>query len=201
MLYHNQDRRNKIHSVIYRLTYFEHFISVDVHTLIKHYFHIVIMSWYYINISKAIPKICNKVHILMMIVWVRARGTHMCKVYNISHVTRKPVLGGCNQIRLKPACSATKISWSLEISAIASTGIILSRQRTTKALIRLHRCAGWSATLLFTYGINRFSHYMAHIMYCLSGNSDTLLSENLTELVKLLKQLSNTNTSFLFDFS
>ena len=30
---------------------------------------------------------------------------------------------------------------SLEISAIASGGIILSRQRTTTALIKLHRCA------------------------------------------------------------
>ena len=31
---------------------------------------------------------------------------------------------------------------SLEISAIASGGIILSRQQTTKALIRLHGCTG-----------------------------------------------------------
>ena len=40
----------------------------------------------------------------------------------------------------------------------ASIGIILPRQRTTKTLIKLHRCAGWSAPLLFAYGINRFSH-------------------------------------------
>ena len=39
----------------------------------------------------------------------------------------------------------------------------VSRQRITKALIRLHGCAGWSAPLLFTYSINRFSHYMAHM--------------------------------------
>ena len=38
-------------------------------------------------------------------------------------------------------------------------GIILSRQRTTKALIR---CAGWFAPLLFAYGIHRFSHDVAH---------------------------------------
>ena len=31
--------------------------------------------------------------------------------------------------------------------------IILSKQRTTKALIRLRGCAGWSAPLLFTYEI------------------------------------------------
>ena len=52
---------------------------------------------------------------------------------------------------------------SLEISALASRGITLSRQRTTKVLIRLRRCAGWSASLLFAYCINRFSHEVAHI--------------------------------------
>ena len=39
--------------------------------------------------------------------------------------------------------------------------ILLSRQRTTKALIRLSRCAGWSVPLLFADGINRFSHDVA----------------------------------------
>ena len=34
----------------------------------------------------------------------------------------------------------------------------------TKVLIRLRRCAGWSALLLFTYGINRFSHDVTHIV-------------------------------------
>ena len=42
---------------------------------------------------------------------------------------------------------------SLEISAIESKDIILSKQRTTKALIRLRGCAGWSAPLLFAYDI------------------------------------------------
>ena len=50
---------------------------------------------------------------------------------NMSHVTRKPVFGVCDQLRLKPACSADETSWGLEISAIASRGIILSRQQTT----------------------------------------------------------------------
>ena len=36
-------------------------------------------------------------------------------------------------------------------------------QRTTKALIRLRGCAGWSVPLLFAYGINRFSHDVAHL--------------------------------------
>ena len=82
-----------------------------------------------------------------------------------SHVTR-PVFGVCNQLRLKPACSATDTSWGLEISAIASRGIILSRQWTAKVLIRLRGCAGWSAPLLVAYGINRFSHDMANKSIC-----------------------------------
>ena len=55
----------------------------------------------------------------------------------MSLVTRKPVFGVSNQVRLKPAWSSTETSSSLEILAIASTGIILSRQRTIMALIRL----------------------------------------------------------------
>ena len=85
-------------------------------------------------------------------------GKHM------SHVTRKPVLGVCDQLRLQPACSVDVTNYGLEISAIASRGIILYRQRTTKALSRLHGCAGWSAPLLFAYVINRFSHGEAHII-------------------------------------
>ena len=47
---------------------------------------------------------------------------------------------------------------SLEISSIETRGSKLSRQRTTKALIRLCGCAGWSVPLFFAYGKNRFSH-------------------------------------------
>ena len=62
--------------------------------------------------------------------------------HNMSLVTRKPVFGVCDQVRLKPVCSASETSYGLEISAIASRRIILSRQRTTKALIRLRGCTG-----------------------------------------------------------
>ena len=62
--------------------------------------------------------------------------SHMCLVM------RKLVFGVCDLERLKPACSADEVSKGLDISAIASKGIILSGQRSTKALIRLHRCAG-----------------------------------------------------------
>ena len=48
---------------------------------------------------------------------------------------------------------------SLEILAKESRDIILSKQRTTKALIRLRGCAGWSAPLLFAYNIR-------HILSC-----------------------------------
>ena len=47
---------------------------------------------------------------------------------------------------------------------LESTGIILSRQRTTKVLIRLR----WSAPLLFAYGIRRYSHDAAHLIKQLS---------------------------------
>ena len=48
---------------------------------------------------------------------------------------------------------------------IRSRDIILSRQWTTKVLIRLCRCTGWSAPLLFAYGTNRFSHDVAHMFF------------------------------------
>ena len=61
--------------------------------------------------------------------------------------------GVSDQARHKPACTATEASQSLEISAIESRDIILFKQRTTKVLIRLRGCAGWSAPLLFAYDI------------------------------------------------
>ena len=62
-------------------------------------------------------------------------------MYHMSHVTRKPVFGIFDQVRIKPACSATETSKRLEISVI-ETRDILSGQRLTKMLIRLHGCAG-----------------------------------------------------------
>ena len=57
--------------------------------------------------------------------------------------------GVCDQVRLKLVCSADETSYVLKFQTIASRGIKLSRQRKTKALIRLRGCAGWSAPLLF----------------------------------------------------
>ena len=63
--------------------------------------------------------------------------------------------GVSGQVRLKLACLATETSQSLESFNIASNGITLSRQRKINVLIRLRGCAGWSAPLLFAYGIKQ----------------------------------------------
>ena len=82
----------------------------------------------------------------------------------MSHDIKKPVFSSFRPARHKPACAATEASKSLEISAIESNYIILSKQRTTKALIRLRRCAGWSAPLLFAYDIRHiFSWRGSHV--------------------------------------
>ena len=47
---------------------------------------------------------------------------------------------------------ATEASKSRGISDIATTGIKPSEQQKTMVLIRLHRCPGLSAHLLFAYG-------------------------------------------------
>ena len=73
-------------------------------------------------------------------------------IWQLSLVTRKPVFGVCDQVRLKPACSVIEASKGHEIANIETRDIILSRQRTTKVLIRLRVCAGLSAALLFAYG-------------------------------------------------
>ena len=44
-------------------------------------------------------------------------------------ITRKPVFGVCDQVRLEPACSATETSKSLESLDLERLGIILSGQR------------------------------------------------------------------------
>ena len=88
------------------------------------------------------------------------------------------------QVRFKPACSATETSLNLETLDIASTHIILSSQRTTTVLIRLRGCTGWSAPLLFLYGIrhifawpgpNIFMLYLKYSfveMHCFSLHSN-----------------------------
>ena len=67
----------------------------------------------------------------------------------MGHVARKPVFGVSEKISFKPVSLATETSLNSEFSLEASLDIILSKMQITKALIRLHRCSGWSAPLLF----------------------------------------------------
>ena len=60
----------------------------------------------------------------------------------MSLVTRKPVFKVFDQVRLQPVCSAKEASYSHEFANIDTRDIMLSRQRTTKMLIRLRGCAG-----------------------------------------------------------
>ena len=68
--------------------------------------------------------------------------------------------------------------WQQNRSGVASRGIILSRQRTTKALIRLRRCIGWSASIenhktAYSSGI-----YAVHVplKICQGGWTSTLVA-------------------------
>ena len=66
---------------------------------------------------------------------------------------RKPVFGVFDQVSLKPSRAL--------IRDIDTRSIIVSRQRIIQELHRLQGCTGYSAPLLFTYGINMFSHDVA----------------------------------------
>ena len=86
-------------------------------------------------------------------------------------------------------CTLRWDSQGLEILDIASIDIILSEQWTTKALIRLRRCTGWSAPLLFACGKNRFSHDVAHIIPTLANWPDakwTMLRPSLKSRTKII---------------
>ena len=107
--------------------------------------------------------------------------------FHMSHVTRKPVFGVSDQVRLKPAAQLQKLARVLDV---ASRGITLYRQWTMKALIRLRGCAGWSAPLLFACGINRFSHDMAHI------HSHWLLCLYTLQMISLRRTFSDTLASW-----
>ena len=66
---------------------------------------------------------------------------------HMSHVMRKRVFGILWPGQLQ------KLARVLKKGDIASIGIVLSKQRKSKALIRQRRYADWSAPLLFAYGI------------------------------------------------
>ena len=58
--------------------------------------------------------------------------------------------GGVDKECFKPVSSAKETSLKIEISPAASLHMILSKKQNKKALIRLRRCAAWSAPVLFT---------------------------------------------------
>ena len=76
----------------------------------------------------------------------------------------KTCLQGFRQVRFKPASSATETSQKIEIALEASLGMIVLNTWITKALIRLGRCTGWSAPLLFANHKDRFSQVVAHFI-------------------------------------
>ena len=90
---------------------------------------------------------------------------------------------------------------SLEISAVESTDIILSKQWTTKALIGLRGCAGWSAPLLFAYDIRHIfswpgSFYTGqnHAKFFFS-NSTNQMSRSMTKPTKWCVRPAKTQIS------
>ena len=94
--------------------------------------------------------------------------SHSCTHPNITGKNKnqfEPCHMVCDQVSLKQACSAMETNLCLENLDLGSIWILLSRQRTTKVLIRLFKYAGWSVSLEFAYGINRFSHVVA-CLYC-----------------------------------
>ena len=60
--------------------------------------------------------------------------------------------------------------------------MILSNKQIIKALIRLCRCAGWSAPLLFANTEDRFSHVEAQIACCMLGKFSCFCCHLLTFL-------------------
>ena len=77
--------------------------------------------------------------------------------------------------------------------ALASRGIVLSRQQTTKALIRLGGCAGRFAPLLLAYGKNRFFSCRAQIKQTEKPFHDDFLT--VIEKALLLESILNEKNS------
>ena len=73
------------------------------------------------------------------------------------------VHAGWNLDSTRCTCNEKLTSWKQSsYTALSCIISLLSRQQTTKTQIRLHGCAGWSASLLFTYDKNSLSHDVAH---------------------------------------
>ena len=71
------------------------------------------------------------------------------KLLLIGRHRNKSVFRISDKASSKPVSSATETTQKNEILLVASLDMLLSKTRITKALIRLHGCAGWSAPVLF----------------------------------------------------
>ena len=98
-------------------------------------------------------KMVYQINLKMQCRWMGADGN--IKVpWNIWALSWEDASSGVSdQVRFKLPYSATAASRRLEILVTETIDITLSRQWTTKALIRLCGCAGWSAHLLFAYDV------------------------------------------------
>ena len=99
-------------------------------------------------------------------------------------VTRKPVFGVSDQVRLNPICSATETRKKIKISLLPSLCMILSNRWITKVLARQWGCAGWSAPLLFASTEDRFSLINAQ-----------MIKQNLTLVIIFAHKRSHYNVS------
>ena len=100
---------------------------------------------------------------------------HPIPTINIWAMSRENLSSGVSdRVSLKPVCAATETRQRLEILDFPSISIILSRQWTTKALISLSGCAGWSAPLLFAYGIKQVFFMTRLICFSAFQRSESL---------------------------
>ena len=77
----------------------------------------------------------------------------------MSHVTRKPVFEVCDQLKPKPACSATEASYSLQIQKYYTIQAANNKSADQTAQMRRLIC-----TLVVGICINRLSQDMAHLI-------------------------------------
>ena len=80
---------------------------------------------------------------------------------HFGRVTRKHVFGVFSQVKLKPACSATRTENRLESLDIEMRDISLSRKRKTMVLTSLG-VEQLMCPLSLAYAKSRFSHDAAH---------------------------------------
>ena len=92
-------------------------------------------------------------------------------LYELSNVTRQSVFGVCDQVRLKPACSATKATKHLGISGIALLLLYYlgmnnkDTDLTTDAQADMHLCCTYMAyTGFLMMWLNYYDAYCINIV-------------------------------------